>query len=155
MTPFENVLYTAKIRSMGGREGPSHTFDGRQDIKLSTPGAIRAGTNPAQLFALGWSACFLSAIKIVAGEMKVALPANLAIVAEVDLGTANGVFGLAAHLNVSLPGMEQKAAEALVDRAHQVCPYGRSTRGNITVAITVVTNVLTSQLINQTEEIHQ
>jgi lipoyl-dependent peroxiredoxin len=155
MTPFEKVLYTAKTHTTGGRDGASHTSDGRLDIELSTPGTPGAGANPEQLFAAGWSACFLSAIKIVAGKMKVALPADPAIDAEVDLGTAHGVFGLAARLNVSLPGMEHQAAEALVDAAHEVCPYSRATRGNINVSITVVTNVVTSQLINQPEEIHQ
>ena len=154
MTPFEKVLYTAKTHTTGGRDGASHTSDARLDIKLSTPGSPGAGTNPEQLFAAGWSACFLSAIKLVAGKMKAALPADPAIDAEVDLGTAHGVFGLAARLNVSLPGMEHQAAEALVDRAHEVCPYSRATHGNINVAITVVTNEVTSQLINQTEEIH-
>src|ERR1700734_3407166 len=102
MTPFEKVLYTAKAHTTGGREGASRTSDGRLDIKLSTPGAPDSGANPEQLFAAGWSACFLSAIKIVAGKMKVALPADAVIDAEVDLGTAHGVFGLAARLNVSL-----------------------------------------------------
>jgi osmotically inducible protein OsmC len=142
MPPFEKVLYTAKAHTTGGREGASRTSDGRLDIKLSTPGTSGAGTNPEQLFAAGWSACFLSAIKIVASKMKVALPADPA---EVDLGTTKGVFGLAARLNVSLPGMERKAAEALVNQAHEVCPYSRATRGNIKVAITVVTNTITSQ----------
>jgi lipoyl-dependent peroxiredoxin len=155
MTPFEKVLYTAKAHTTGGRDGASRTSDGRLDIKLSTPGASGAGTNPEQLFAAGWSACFLSAIKIVAGKMKLALPADPAIDAEVDLGRAHGVFGLAARLNVSLPGMEHPAAQALVDAAHEVCPYSRATRGNINVSITVVTNVVTSKPINETEEIHQ
>ena len=155
MTSFEKVLYTAKTHTTGGRDFAFHTSDGRLDIKLSTPGSPGAGANPEQLFAAGWPACFLSAIKIVAGKMKVALPAGPAIDAEVDLGTAHGVFGLAARLKVSLPGMEHQAAEALVDAAHEVCPYSRATRGNINVSITVVTNAVTSQLINQTEEIHQ
>jgi len=155
MTPFEKVLYTAKTHTTGGRDGASRTSDGRLDITLSAPATQGAGTNPEQLFAAGWSACFLSAIKIVAGKMKVALPADPAIDAEVDLGTAHGVFGLAARLNVSLPGMDHQVAEALVDRAHEVCPYSRATRGNINIAITVVTNVVASQPTNQTEEVHQ
>jgi Ohr subfamily peroxiredoxin len=155
VTKIEKVLYTANTHTTGGRDGASHASDGRLDIKLSTPGSPGAGTNPEQLFAAGWSACFLSAIKIVAGKIKVALPAYPAIDAEVDLGTAHGVFGLAARLNVSLPGMEHHAAKDLVDRAHEVCPYSRATRGNINVAITVVTNVVAPQLINQPEEIHQ
>jgi osmotically inducible protein OsmC len=155
MTSFDKVLYTAKTHTTGGRDGVSHTSDGRLDIELSTPGRPGAGTNPEQLFAAGWSACFLSALKIVAGKMKVALPADPAIDAEIDLGTAHGVFDLAARLNVSLPGMEQRTAEALVDRAHEVCPYSRATRGNINVIIAVVTTVVAPKLINQTEEIHQ
>jgi lipoyl-dependent peroxiredoxin len=110
MTQLEKVLYTAKAHTTGGRDGASRGDDGRLDIKLSSPGTPGAGTNPEQLFAAGWSACFLSAIKIVAGKTKVTLPADLAIDAEVDLGTTRGVFGLAARLNVSLPGMERQAA---------------------------------------------
>jgi Ohr subfamily peroxiredoxin len=155
MTSFDKVLYTAKTHTTGGRDGASHTSDGRLDIELSTRGSPGAGTNPEQLFAAGWSACFLSALKIVAGKMKVALPADPAIDAEIDLGTTHGVFDLAARLNVSLPGMEQQTAEALVDRAHEVCPYSRATRGNINVIIAVVTKVVGPKLINQTEEIHQ
>src|SRR5580704_3504993 len=145
MAQFEKVVYTAKAHTTGGRDGASRTSDGRLDIKLSTPGASGAGTNPEQLFAAGWSACFLSAIKIVADKMKLALPADPAIDVEVDLGIAHGVFGLAARLNVSLPGMEHQAAQALVDAAHEVCPYSRATHGNINVSITVLTDVVTSQ----------
>jgi osmotically inducible protein OsmC len=155
MSPFEKVLYTAKARTTGGREGASRTSDGRVDIKLSTPGSLGAGTNPEQLFAAGWSACFLSAIKIVAAKTKVAIPPEPFIDAEIDLGTAHGVFGLAARLNISLPGMEHQAALDLVAAAHQVCPYSRATRGNIDVAINVLTNLSTSPAINQIEEIHQ
>jgi lipoyl-dependent peroxiredoxin len=135
---FEKVLYTAKAHTTGGREGgSSRTDDGRLDIKLSPPGA-GAGTNPEQLFAAGWPACFLSAVKLVAGKKKISLPADVAIDAEIDLGMTRGDFGLAARLNVSLPGMERQAAQALVDAAHQVCPYSKATRGNIDVAINVV-----------------
>jgi lipoyl-dependent peroxiredoxin len=105
---------------------------------LSPPGAPGAGTNPEQLFAAGWSACFLSAIKLVAGKTKVTLPADLAVDAEVDLGTTRGAYVLAARLNVSLPGLERRAAQALVDAAHQVCPYSSAMRGNIEVAIKVL-----------------
>jgi osmotically inducible protein OsmC len=131
---FEKVLYTAKAHTTGGRDGSSRSSDGRLDVKLSSPG----GTNPEQLFAAGWSACFLSAMKAVAGKTKVTLPADVAIDAEVDLGTTGGDYGLAARLNVSLPGMERHAAEALVDAAHQICPYSRATRGNIDVTINVL-----------------
>ena len=140
MTAFEKILYTAKTHTTGGREGASRTSDGRLDVKLSAPGTPGAGTNPEQLFAAGWSVCFLSAIKIVAVKNRVTLPAEPAIDAEIDLGTTHGVFGLAARLKVSLPGMEPQAAQALVDAAHQVCPYSRATQGNVDVAITVSTS---------------
>ena len=135
---LEKILYTAKARTTGGRDGgASHTDDGRLDVKLSAPGGPGAGTNPEQLFAAGWSACFLSAVKLVAGKKKIALPPDAAIDAEVDLGTTHGVYGLAARLKVSLPGVERQAAQALVEAAHQVCPYSHATRGNIDVAISV------------------
>ena len=139
MTKLEKVLYTAKAHTTGGREGgASRTDDGRLEVKLSSPGTPGTGTNPEQLFAAGWSSCFLSAIKIAAGKRKVALPAELAIDAEVDLGTTRGAYGLAARLNVSLPGLEREVAQALVDAAHQLCPYSNATRGNIEVAINPV-----------------
>ena len=135
---FEKILYTAKAHTTGGREGgASRTDDGRLDVKISPPGS-GAGTNPEQLVAAGWSTCFLSAIKLVAAKKRIALPPDVAIDAEVDLGTEQGNYGLAARLNVSLPGLERQAAQALVDAAHQVCPYSRATRGNIDVTITVV-----------------
>jgi lipoyl-dependent peroxiredoxin len=136
---FDKVLYTAKAHTTGGRDGgASHTDDGRLDIKLSSPGSAGAGTNPEQLFAAGWSACFLSAVKLVAAKRKITLPADAAIDAEVDLGLARGAFGLAARLNVSLPGVDRDTATALVEAAHQTCPYSLATRGNIDVAINVV-----------------
>ena len=139
MTKLEKVLYTAKAHTTGGREGgASRTDDGRLEVKLSSPGTPGAGTNPEQLFAAGWSACFLSAIKLAAGKRKVALPAEVAIDAEVDLGATHGAFGLAARLNVSLPGLEREVAQALVDAAHELCPYSNATRGNIEVAINLV-----------------
>ena len=140
MTKIEKVLYTAKAHTTGGREGgASRTSDGRLDVKLSVPGTPGTGTNPEQLFAVGWSACFLSAIKIVAARMKVKLPADLAIDPEVDLGTNGGGYLLQARLNVSLPGIEREVAQALVDSAHKECPYSKATHGNIDV----VTNVIT------------
>jgi Ohr subfamily peroxiredoxin len=136
---FDKVLYTAKAHTTGGRDnGTSRTDDGRLDIKLSSPGTPGTGTNPEQLFAAGWSACFLSAIKLVAGKRKITLPEDVAIDAEIDLGMTHGNFGLAARLNVSLPGMERQAAQALVDAAHQVCPYSRATQGNVDVTLKVV-----------------
>jgi osmotically inducible protein OsmC len=138
MTKLEKVLYTAKAHTTGGRDGTSRSDDGRLEVKLSSPGAPGTGTNPEQLFAAGWSACFLSAMRVVAGKMKITLPPDVAIDAEVDLGTTRGAYGLAARLNVRLPGMERQAAQALVDAAHQVCPYSLATRGNIDVVIKVV-----------------
>ncbi|MBV9075687.1 MAG: organic hydroperoxide resistance protein [Acidobacteria bacterium] len=138
VTHLDKVLYTAKAHTTGGREnGASHTDDGRLDVKLSVPGQPGNGTNPEQLFAVGWSACFLSALKIVAQKRKVELPSSVAIDAEVDLGTSHGNYGLAGRLKVSLPGIERSLAEALVSTAHEVCPYSRATRGNIEVDIQV------------------
>src|SRR4029077_17991792 len=116
------VLYTAKAHTTGGREGgASRTSDGRLDVKLSVPGAPGNGTNPEQLFAVGWSACFTSAIKIVAAKMKVKLPPEMATDAEVDLcADANGYF-LKARLNVSLPGLDRQVAQSILDGAHQTC----------------------------------
>lgn len=135
---FEKLIYTAKAHITGGRDGAGRTSDGRLDVKLSSPGGPGAGTNPEQLFAVGWSACFIGAMKVAAGKMKLTLPPDTAIDAEVDLGTSAGNYGLAARLNVHLPGVERGAARALVDAAHQICPYSRATRGNIEVAINVV-----------------
>jgi Ohr subfamily peroxiredoxin len=137
---IEKVLYTAKAHTTGGREGgASRTSDGRLDVKLSVPGTPGTGTNPEQLFAVGWSACFLSAIKIVAGAMKVRLTADAAVDAEVDLGTANNGYFIQARLNVSLPGIEPAIAQQIVDGAHQQCPYSKATHGNINVVTTVST----------------
>jgi osmotically inducible protein OsmC len=133
------VLYTAKTRTTGGREsGSSRSSDGRLDVRLSTPGSPRIGTNPEQLFAAGWSACFESAIALVARKRKIALPADAAIDAEVDLNLADGGYFLSARLNVSLPGVERAIAQALVAEAHEICPYSKATRGNIDVAIKLV-----------------
>ena len=132
---LDKVLYTAKAHTTGGRDGQSKTDDGRLDVKLSPPGTPGNGTNPEQLFAAGYSACFIGAMKAVAGTMKVALPSDLAVDAEVDLGPVGQAYGIAARLNVSLPGMDKAAAQALVDTAHQVCPYSNATRGNIDVQI--------------------
>jgi Ohr subfamily peroxiredoxin len=138
MNQIEKVLYTAKTHTTGGRDGASRTSDGRLDVKLSAPGATGTGTNPEQLFAAGWSACFLSAIGLAAAQRKVALPGNRAIDAEVDLGTGEGGYARRARLNVSLPGLDREIAQALVDAAHQTCPYSKATRGNIEVTINLV-----------------
>ncbi|HET6827762.1 MAG TPA: organic hydroperoxide resistance protein [Ramlibacter sp.] len=138
MTKLDKVLYTAKAHTTGGRDGASRTDDGRLDVKLTPPGTAGTGTNPEQLFAAGYSACFIGAIKAVAGKMKLTVPADVAIDAEVDLGPIPAGYGIAARLNVSLPGMDRAAAQQLVDAAHQVCPYSNATRGNIDVQIRLV-----------------
>ncbi|QTD35627.1 organic hydroperoxide resistance protein [Pseudomonas fluorescens] len=138
MSQIEKVLYTAKTHTTGGRDGASRSSDGILDVKLSSPGSSGGGTNPEQLFAAGWSACFIGAMKAVAGQQKISLPADLAVDAEVDLGTNSGGYLLQARLNVTLPGMERGAAQQLVDAAHQVCPYSKATRNNIEVELKLV-----------------
>ena len=138
MNKLDKVLYTARAHTTGGREGESRTDDGRLDIKLTSPGGNGQGTNPEQLFAAGYSACFIGAMKAVAGKQKITLPQDLSIDAEVDLGPVCQVYGIAARLNVKLPGMDKAAARQLVDAAHQVCPYSNATRGNIDVQINLV-----------------
>lgn len=137
MTKINKTIYTAHTRTTGGREGASRSSDGRLDIKLSSPGSTGAGTNPEQLFAAGWSACFIGAMGIAARGLGVALPADTAVDAEVDLGTNGDAYLLAARLNVSIPGVDNYTAQAIVDAAHQTCPYSKATRGNIDVAINV------------------
>ncbi|WP_299749387.1 organic hydroperoxide resistance protein [Devosia sp.] len=138
MTAIEKVLYTAKTHTTGGRDGASASSDGRLDIKLSTPGGIGAGTNPEQLFAAGWSACYIGALGGAARSLKVTLPPDLAVDTEVDLGTNENGYQLQARLNVSLPGLDRETARKLVDAAHQTCPYSKATRGNIDVTINLV-----------------
>ncbi len=132
------MLYTAKVHTTGGREGASRSSDGRLDIQLSNPGAVGKGTNPEQLFAAGWSACFIGAIGVAAGKTKVSLPADRAIDAEVDLLTVDGDFFIQARLSISLPGMDRDIAQALVHAAEQICPYSKAIRGNMKVAINLV-----------------
>ena len=129
---LKNVVYTAQTHTTGGRDGgSSRTSDGRLDVKYSLPGGPGHGTNPEQLFAVGWSGCFLSALKIVAMEMKVKLPADPVIDAEVDLCTGSDGYSLQARINVSLPGLERDVARKIVDGAEQTCPYSKAIRGNI------------------------
>ena len=137
-TTIEKLKYTAKVHTTGGRDGAARSSDGNLDVKLATPGTGRPGTNPEQLFAAGWSACFESAMGIAARKMKIALPADLAVDAEVDLNLADSGYFLRARLNVSLPGVDREAAQALVDEADQTCPYSKATRGNIDVTITLI-----------------
>src|SRR5918993_3121458 len=121
------VLYTARVHTTGGRDGASRSDDGRLDIKHSSPGTPGKGTNPEQLFAAGWSACFEGAMGLAARKMKVTLPEDLAIDAEVDLGTTGDAYFLGARLNISLPGLPRDTAQALADAAHQTCPYSKAT----------------------------
>ena len=139
MAKTGKVVYTAKTRTTGGREnGIARSSDGRLDIRLSTPGSDRIGTNPEQLFAAAWSACFESAIALAASERKIKLPASLAVDAEVDLSIEDGRYFLRTRLNISLPGVEREVAQALVDEANEICPYSKATRGNIDTTINLV-----------------
>ena len=137
MTTLDKVLYTAHAHTTGGRDGASRTDDGRLDVKLSSPGTAGTGTNPEQLFAAGYSACFIGALKAVGGIQKITIPQDVAVDAEVDLGPITGGYGIAVRMTVHLPGMDRAAAQALVDAAHKVCPYSNATRGNIDVTITL------------------
>jgi osmotically inducible protein OsmC len=134
---LEKVIYTAKMHTTGGREGSARSSDGRLDVRLSIPGSVGVGTNPEQLFAAGWSACFEGAMASVARRMKISLPTELAIDAEVDLGTTGSGYLLQARLNVHVPGMDQQVAEAVTEAAHRTCPYSKATRDNINVVINV------------------
>jgi lipoyl-dependent peroxiredoxin len=137
------LIYTAQAKTTGGREGRSVSSDNKLDIQLSTPkelgGAGGPGTNPEQLFAAGYSACFIGAMKFVAGQDKISLPTDLSVTADVGIGgNTKGVgFAIAVVLNISLPSMDADAAKALVDKAHQVCPYSNATRGNIDVELVI------------------
>lgn len=138
MIRLDRILYTAKAHTEGGREGGrSRTSDGRLDVHLRLPGGTGDETNPEQLFAVGWSACYLSAVKMAAARKRVALPADVTIDVEVDLGLVHGTHCLAARLHVTLPGLPPETANMLVDDAHEICPYSRATHGNVEVITTV------------------
>ncbi len=134
------VRYTAKTHTSGGRRGGvSSSDDGRLDVKFSAPGVPGTGTNPEQLFAAGWSACFISAMGVVARRMKVTLPTDVAVDAEIDLCNSGDVYFLRARLNVSVPGLEHEVAQAIVDATHgETCAYSNATRGNVEVSLNVV-----------------
>ncbi|TBO43670.1 organic hydroperoxide resistance protein [Pedobacter kyonggii] len=134
---INKVLYTGKVHVSGGREGFAKSSDGALDTALSSPGSTGKGTNPEQLFAAGWAACFIGAMKHNAPQLKIVLPADSAIDAEVDLAFADSVFSLQARLNVVLPGLTYEEAKTVVEAAHQTCPYSKATRGNINVQINV------------------
>ena len=141
---IDKALYTAHATSTGGRTGSTESSDGKIKLQLSTPkelgGDSGPGTNPEQLFAAGYSACFIGAMKAVAAKQKISLPAEVSIQADVSIGPMSGkpgAFGIAVAMAVSVPGMDRAAAEALVKAAHEVCPYSNATRGNIDVALSV------------------
>jgi osmotically inducible protein OsmC len=138
MNALDTVLYTAKTHTIGGREGHARSDDGQLDVALSPPGSRRPGTNPEQLFAAGWSACFEGAMGIAARKLGVALPPETAIDAEVDLGKVGEEYQLQARLAISLPGVPPGQAQAIVDEAHRTCPYSKLSRGNIDVRIRLV-----------------
>lgn len=139
MTQAPKVLYTAHQHTTGGRDGgASRSSDGRLDIGFSVPGTPASGTNPEQLLAAGWSACFIGAMALAARRMKIALPAEAAVDAEIDLVLTGDAYSLQARLNLSLPGLAHDEARAVADAAHQTCPYSKAMRGNIEVAIHIV-----------------
>jgi Ohr subfamily peroxiredoxin len=142
---IDKALYTAHATSTGGRTGSTESSDGKVKLQLSTPkelgGDSGPGTNPEQLFASGYSACFIGAMKAVAAVQKIKLPADVSIKCDVSIGPMSGkpgAFSIAVAMAVSVPGMDKAAAEALVKAAHEVCPYSNATRGNIDVAFSMV-----------------
>ena len=136
-TKLDQVLYTAQTNTTGGRDGQAKSSDARLNVNLSSPGTTGNGTNPEQLFAAGYSACFIGAMKAVAGMKNITLPADVSIDASVDLGKIPNGYGIAVRMEISLPGMDAAAAQDLIDAAHQVCPYSNATRGNIDVTLTL------------------
>jgi len=135
---IDTVLYTARTHTTGGRNGAGRSSDGALDVRLSSPGSGKPGTNPEQLFAVGWSACFIGAMGLAAATHKVRLPQDLAVDTEVDLAKDGDAYFLQARLRVSLPGVPRDTAQAIVDAAHQTCPYSKATRGNIHVTIELI-----------------
>lgn len=138
MNTSARIVYTAKTHTTGGRDGVSRSSDGRLDLQLSTPGSGGTGANPEQLFAAGWSACFEGAMEIAARKMKVNLPTDLAIDAEVDLAMSDDGYFLKTRLNISLPGLDRQLAKTIVDAAHEICPYSKATRGNVEVTLVLI-----------------
>ncbi|MGM0570989.1 organic hydroperoxide resistance protein [Marinobacter sp.] len=139
---LDKVLYTASAEATGGRDGRAISSDGVLDVALTTPrelgGAGGEGTNPEQLFAAGYSACFIGAMKVVAGKAKLPMPQDASVEGQVGIGPSNGGFGIQVELRISLPGMDNDQANQLIEQAHQVCPYSNATRGNIDVTLSRV-----------------
>ncbi|WP_172964792.1 organic hydroperoxide resistance protein [Pseudomonas putida] len=139
ITPLTTTLYTARTHTSGGRDGRGRSSDGALDLPLSPPGSGRPGTNPEQLVAIGWSACFIGALRRAGQKFDIRLPDGVAVEADVSLGnTADGGFALAAQLTVHLPGLAQEDKQKMVAEAHQICPYSKATRGNIEVGFVIV-----------------
>jgi len=142
MKKLQNIAYTAKATANGGREGNAKSDDGRLEVTLSTPKGLGGddgqGTNPEQLFAAGYAACFIGALKFVAGQEKISLPSETYINSEVAIGAVEGCFGIAVKLAVSLGDMDKEKAQIMVEQAHQVCPYSNATRGNIDVTLSII-----------------
>jgi osmotically inducible protein OsmC len=134
---ISKVLYTGKVLVTGGREGAAKSTDGRLEISLSSPGTTDKGTNPEQLFAAGWSACFIGAMQHNASRLQIPLPAETSVNAEVDLASGDDGFSLQARLQVNLPGLSAEQARTVVEAAHQTCPYSKATNGNIGVEISI------------------
>ena len=139
MTQEAKLVYTARTHTSGGRhDGTSRSSDGRLDVKLSPPGGAGIGTNPEQLFAAGWSACFEGAMEKAARNRKIDLPRKTAIDAEIDLVLDDGAYALRARLNISLPGLDPEIARGIIEDAHQTCPYSKAVRGNIDVTVALI-----------------
>ena len=135
---LDKAIYTARTHTTGGRSGASRSSDGRLDVLLTIPGTLGTGTNPEQMFAAGWSACFIGAMGIAAAKAKVKMPVDTSVDTEVDLCLVDDAYFLQARLNVSLPGLDRELARSLTEAAHQTCPYSKATRGNIEVVINLV-----------------
>ena len=135
---LDKAIYTARTHTTGGRSGASRSSDGRLDVLLTIPGTLGTGTNPEQMFAAGWSACFIGAMGIAAAKAKVKMPVDTSVDTEVDLCLVDDAYFLQARLNVNLPGLDRELARSLTEAAHQTCPYSKATRGNIEVVINLV-----------------
>ena len=136
-SPVKKVLYTGKVHVTGGRDGYAQSDDGRLQTNLTTPGSSDAGTNPEQLFAAGWSACFIGAMKLNAAKLRLTMPEDVSLDTEIDLAAGEEGFMLQARLHINLPGLTLEQAKQLAEAAHQTCPYSKATRGNINVQIDV------------------
>lgn len=138
ITKIDKVLYTAKTHTVGGREGSAKSSDGKLDILLTPPGLNGKGTNPEQLFAAGWSACYIGALGLAAKKLGTVLPKDTYVDAEIDLGLNGEAYSLQARLFVSVPGIKNEIAEQLIELAHQTCPYSKAVKGNISISTTII-----------------